>query len=160
MGMKKVLFVCLGNICRSPAAEGAMVHLVKQNGLEGHFFIDSAGTSGFHEGDDPDARMIKEAQKRGIVLPSKSRPLKARDFEEFDVIVCMDKSNVLNAKKIAGGPHHHQKISLMTDYFEDRDYKARFQEIPDPYYGTEKDFNLVLDLVSDACRGLLKRLSS
>lgn len=156
--MKKVLFVCLGNICRSPAAEGAMVHLIKQKGLEAGFLIDSAGTSGFHEGDDPDHRMIAQAKLRNILLPSKSRPLLKSDFEKFDLIVCMDKSNLSNAKKIAEDDRYAMKLSMMTDYFQNSDFKKRFNEIPDPYYGSKKDFDLVLDLVLDASEGLLKKI--
>lgn len=135
-----------------------MVHLIKQKGLEAGFLIDSAGTSGFHEGDDPDHRMIAQAKLRNILLPSKSRPLLKSDFEKFDLIVCMDKSNFSNAKRIAEDEKHAAKLRMMTDYFQNEDLKKRFHEIPDPYYGSKKDFDLVLDLVLDACEGLLKKI--
>lgn len=156
--MKKILFVCLGNICRSPAAEGVFIHYLKSQNLEKSYEVDSAGTSGFHEGHWPDERMIAEAKKRGITLPSRSRPLTKKDFTDFDHIICMDKSNLKNAQKINGG--ESSKLSLMTDYFKASDYQKSFDEIPDPYYGTLKDFNLVLDLVTDASVGLLEKLQN
>lgn len=158
--MKKILFVCLGNICRSPAAEGTMINLLNKSNRAHEFLVDSAGTSAYHAGERPDERMVSAAQKRKIHLPSLSRPLKSDDFLNFDYIICMDKSNMSNAKKLLPDQNSLKKLSIMTDYFLNKDYQKQFFEIPDPYYGGEEDFNLVLDLVEDACRGFLEKIKN
>lgn len=156
MEKKKVLFVCLGNICRSPAAEGVFTNKVKERGLEYAFEIDSAGTAGYHAGEPADKRMQQHALKRGYNLTSISRKFNpAVDFDKFDWVVAMDNENVSNLKRMARGPEDVAKISKMTDFRKIWNYT----EIPDPYYGGYEGFELVLDLLEDACEGLLEKLS-
>ena len=156
MEKKKILFVCLGNICRSPAAEGVFRQLVKERGLEHAFEIDSAGTAGYHAGEPADRRMQQHARKRGINLTSISRKFNpSTDFDKFDLVVAMDNENVSNLKRMARSPEDLAKISKMTDFSKTGNYT----EIPDPYYGGYDGFELVLDLLEDACEGLLERLS-
>ncbi len=156
MEKKKVLFVCLGNICRSPAAEGVFKYKVKERGLEHAFEIDSAGTAGYHAGEPADKRMQKHALKRGYNLTSISRKFNpAVDFDKFDWVVAMDNENVSNLKRMARGPEDVDKISKMTDFRKTWNYT----EIPDPYYGGDDGFELVLDMLEDACEGLLEKLS-
>lgn len=153
MKSTKILFVCLGNICRSPAAEGVMKKLVK--GLP--FEIDSAGTAGYHIGELPDTRMISHARKRGFDLTSRARkfdPLK--DFESFDLIIAMDRNNLSDLKAMDRSNRFTSKLSLMTDYTLEMDAN----EVPDPYYGGPEGFEHVLDILEDACTGLLKKLQS
>ncbi len=154
MAKTRILFVCLGNICRSPAAHGVMLDLVAKAGLESRFYIDSAGTSGHHEGELPDARMRSHAKKRGVVLDSRSRPFRApEDFDSFDLILAMDFSNFNNLKRLARGESDLAKLRLMCDYCEN----SCEEEVPDPYYGGAEGFEQVLDLVTDGCRGLIKK---
>ncbi len=156
MEKKKILFVCLGNICRSPAAEGVFKYKVKERGLEYAFEIDSAGTAGYHAGEPADRRMQLHARKRGINLTSISRKFNpAVDFDKFDWVVAMDNENVSNLKRMARSPEDIAKISKMTDFSKTENYT----EIPDPYYGGSDGFELVLDLLEDACEGLLEKLS-
>ncbi len=154
MAKMRILFVCLGNICRSPAAHGVMLDLVAKRGLSDQFDIDSAGTSAHHEGELPDERMRTHAQARGIALTSRSRPFLApRDFDEFDLILAMDFSNFHNLKKLARHEDDLKKLRLMCDYCEN----FCDEEVPDPYYGGAQGFEHVLDLVSDGCAGLIKK---
>lgn len=150
--MKKVLFVCLGNICRSPAAEGVMKELVQRAGLQGQIKCDSAGTSAYHIGEKADARMIKHAQARGYKLESLSRKVDSRDGETFDHILAMDQSNYEDL--IGLFPKHQHKIEKMTSYCKFHTYS----EVPDPYYGGDEGFELVLDLLEDSCQQLLIKL--
>jgi protein-tyrosine phosphatase len=152
--MKKILFVCLGNICRSPAAEGIFKQKVEERGLEAEFHIDSAGTYGYHEGELPDSRMRTHASRRGYHLTSLSRPIKKEDFGKFDLIIGMDDNNLHNLKRMAPDRESHQKIRLMTDFC--RHYPDDC--VPDPYYGGPSGFEHVLDLLEDACEGLLDEL--
>lgn len=151
--MKKILFVCLGNICRSPAAEGVMLSLLKERNLLNSFAVDSAGTSSFHAGEWPDERMISEAKKRHVILPTQSRPITDDDLENFDFILCMDQSNLKNVMKLKTAEANKNKIKLFCEYRK----QLNFTEVPDPYYGTLKDFNLVLDIVHDAAIGFLEK---
>ncbi len=151
---KKILFVCLGNICRSPAAEGIMKHLVAKAGLSSEIICDSAGTSNYHIGELPDSRMIMMARQRGIHLESHARQLHHEDFEKFDLILAMDKENLEDIRRLDHHHKYHDKIKLMCDYCQAQD----LQEVPDPYYGGKHGFELVLDLLTDACQGLLSEL--
>lgn len=147
----KILFVCLGNICRSPAAEGIMKEKAKGLPIE----IDSAGTAGYHTGDLPDARMRSHASKRGYVLDSHARKFNPRvDFDRFDMIIAMDRENLSDLQKMDGDKIHRNRLSLMSDYCE----RMSVDEVPDPYYEGPEGFEHVLDILEDACDGLLKKL--
>lgn len=153
MNNKKVLFVCLGNICRSPTAEGIFAHLVNQAGLQDKILIDSCGTSGHHEGEESDPRMQNYASKRGYNLTSIARGIQPKDLEEFDYIITMDDSNFNNVKAIAKG-HNTGKIKKMTDFCT----HSKIDHVPDPYYGGPEGFELVIDILEDACAGLLQQV--
>lgn len=147
-----IVFVCLGNICRSPAAEGILKQLVEQKGLSDIFFIDSAGTGGWHQGELPDSRMRAHGAKRGYDFCSRARKFNTNDFGRFDYIVVMDDQNYKDVTALAPTEKDKQKVRKMTDFLQ---RFTRHQYIPDPYYGGESSFELVLDLLEDACEGLL-----
>ncbi|KAL8089964.1 hypothetical protein AgCh_039430 [Apium graveolens] len=157
-----VLFVCLGNICRSPAAEGVFTHLVKQKGLDSNFFIDSAGTINYHEGNDADPRMKAASKRRGIEITSLSRPIRPSDFKDFDLILAMDKQNkddILAAFERWSfretlPADSYKKVKLMCSYCT----KHNETQVPDPYYGGPQGFEKVLDLLEDACESLLESI--
>lgn len=152
----RLLFVCLGNICRSPSAEGIMKHYVERKGVSDRFFIDSAGTYGGHAGALPDERMRRHAARRGYELTSRSRQFyPSADFEQFDLIICMDSQNVANVKAMCVNEQESKKIVKMTDF--SKNYRL-YNEVPDPYYGGEAGFELVLDLLEDATQGLYEYL--
>ncbi len=155
MEKKKILFVCLGNICRSPSAEAVFTGIVENRGLANYFEIDSAGTSGWHAGGSADKRMQSHAIKRGYNLTSISRKFNPdRDFDNFDLIIGMDDENIKSLKSKTRNAVDMKKIHKMTDFRKEWDY----DEIPDPYYGGEEGFELVLDLLEDSCGGLLEKL--
>ncbi len=147
----RLLFVCLGNICRSPSAEAVMKKVVKDAGLEKEIGIDSAGTIGHHRGELPDARMRAHAARRGYVLDSISRPVELKDFFDFDLIIGMDDHNISELRRRSPDYESRQKIHRMTDFSRNKLY----DHVPDPYYGGDSGFELVLDLLEDACQGLL-----
>jgi protein-tyrosine phosphatase len=154
MEKKKILFVCLGNICRSPSAEAVFRGLVKNAGLEDRFEIDSAGTSAWHAGEPADKRMQKHAQKRDYNLTSISRKFDPEaDFDHFDMVIGMDDENFETLKSMARNRDDLHKISKMTDFRKEWNYT----EVPDPYYGGDEGFELVLDLLEDSCEGLLEK---
>lgn len=153
--MKQVLFVCLGNICRSPSAEAVFNAVVKKYGLESEISCDSAGTAAYHEGEPADYRMKQFARKRGYELTSISRPFNPRlDFDRFDYIVGMDRMNVSDLKSMARNESDKKKVSLMTGYCT----HSKYDSVPDPYYGGASGFELVLDILEDACDGLLRHI--
>ena len=153
MSQYKILFVCLGNICRSPTAHGIMEKIVADNNLQHKIIIDSAGTSAWHVGSKPDERATKAAAKRGYNLSTQqSRRVEFEDFYEFDFILAADKSNLSDLKELAPQEAHH-KIQLILEYGSSAE-----KEVPDPYYGGENGFEHVLNLLEDACQNLLKRL--
>jgi protein-tyrosine phosphatase len=157
MAEKRLLFVCLGNICRSPAAEGVFLHLVAREGLEDRFVVDSAGTGGWHVGNPADRRMRAAAERRGIHLPSRARQLDLADFTSFDRILTMDDDNFRNVRSLArelGERPGLARIEPMTSHCR----VHQVSEVPDPYYGGEQGFKDVLDLLEDACGGLLETL--
>jgi len=154
MDKTKILFVCLGNICRSPSAEGIMKKMVKDRGLENRFYIDSAGIDDYHEGELPDERMRAHAARRGYNLESRSRPVKYNDFFDFDLIIGMDDRNIANLKRLAPDDKSVEKIHRMTEYCTCHN----FDHVPDPYYGGADGFELVLDLLEDACEGLIAHI--
>ena len=150
-----ILFVCLGNICRSPAAQAVMQHMVDERGLTDRFYIDSAGTGGWHVGDLADKRMRVHARPRGYELTHRARTVQASDFEDFDLIVGMDAANVDDLCRKAATIEQQDKVVMMGDYirrFPHYDY------VPDPYYEGSEGFELVLDLLEDACDNLLERI--
>jgi len=151
-GVSSILFVCMGNICRSPSAEAVFRHKAKQAGLS--VKIDSAGTVGSHAREKPDHRAQKAGMARGYSFDKiKARKVTEKDFEDFDIVLAMDEQNVRHLQKVA--PEHLQhKIQLFLEYAEN------FEEtdVPDPYYGGAKGFQFVVDLVEDASDGLIKVL--
>lgn len=152
----KVLFVCLGNICRSPAAEGILKTLVKKEKLDKDVYVDSAGTSGYHTGDLPDSRMRQHAAKRGYNLNSLSRKFKQSDFYNFDIIIAMDDSNYHNILDLAPDLESENQVYRMVDFLE----QLSSDHVPDPYYLGADGFELVLDLLEDSCQGLLDKLKN
>jgi protein-tyrosine phosphatase len=152
----QLLFVCLGNICRSPAAEGTMNHLIQQAGWGDRFGCDSAGTSRYHIGDSPDRRMTLTAQKREIFLEGKARQFRGQDFDQFDLILAMDRQNYRDILALASTELQRQKVHLICDFCT----QYTDQDVPDPYYGGADGFVYVLDLLADACAGLLQQLSA
>ena len=158
MTTTRVLFVCLGNICRSPAAEGVFMHLLEQRGLSDRFVVDSAGIGGWHVGRRADERMRAAATRRGIDLTSRARQIDLADLHSFDHIITMDADNLAAVRSLAreaGNPAGQAQISAMTDYCR---LHSSADEVPDPYYGGPQGFEHVLDLLEDACSGLLDRL--
>ena len=149
---KKILFVCLGNICRSSSAEGVMKHLIEQAGREDEFVIDSAGILSYHQGELPDSRMCAHAARRGYNLTHRSRPVRTDDFYNFDLIIGMDDRNIDELKHRAPDLETEAKIHRMTEYSRNKLYDY----VPDPYYSGADGFELVLDLLEDACAGLLE----
>jgi len=152
----KILFVCLGNICRSPSAEAIMKKMVDDAGLSGSVYIDSAGIHGYHEGELSDSRMRMHGTRRGYKFDSRSRPVKTSDFYDFDMIVGMDDQNISDLKRKAPDLESLDKIHRMMDFSRNKLY----DHVPDPYYGGASGFELVLDLLEDACAGLLESISS
>jgi protein-tyrosine phosphatase len=141
--MFKILMVCLGNICRSPLAEG----ILKSKLPSAHFFVDSAGTSGFHSGSAPDSRSIEVAKKNGLdISQQRSRPFRAYDLEKFDIIFVMDTANYHDVIKYAQNDEERQKVKLILNYSN-----SKTREVPDPYYGGENGFEHVYNLLEEAC---------
>ncbi len=154
-GKYNVLFICLGNICRSPAAQAVMQAMVDEHGLSDRFYIDSAGIGGWHIGDLPDKRMRVHARPRGYELTHRARKVRSADFEDFDLIVGMDASNVDDLCNLAMTLEQQDKVVMMGDYI--RQY-PNYDHVPDPYYEGSEGFELVLDLLEDACDNLLDRI--
>lgn len=153
----KLLFVCLGNICRSPSAENIMNMLIRQDGLEGQIVCDSAGTGSWHVGNPPNPPMAAAAFKKlGITLEGSARQFQPPDFEAFDLILAMDHENYANILRLAPHGRYDHKVKLMCDYC--RKYPNR--DVPDPYYGGAEGFDYVIDLLMDACGGLLEELKA
>lgn len=150
----KILFVCLGNICRSPSAEAVMKKLVRDAGLEKRIAIDSAGIIGYHEGERADDRMRAHAARRGYELDSVSRPVRMADFFDFDLIIGMDSRNIEDLRRKAPDLESTGKIRSMMEYSHNKLYDY----VPDPYYSGAEGFELVLDLLEDACAGLLEEM--
>lgn len=139
----RILFVCLGNICRSPAAEGVFATLVEREGRSAEFELDSAGTGAWHVGEPPDARMRRAAEARGITLTGRARQVTAADFDRFDLIFAMDRQNRTELLERAP-PDQRHKVQL----FRDHDADAPGEDVPDPYYGGADGFDDVLDIVT------------
>ena len=154
--MTRILFVCMGNICRSPCAEGIMQFLIKQQGLEDEIECDSAGTIDYHEGDSADQRMREYAGLRGYELNSIARKFNHQDFENFDWIITMDENNYSQIRLLDPNNSFTHKIRRMTDFCE----TTKISSVPDPYYGGNRGFETVIDILEDACGGFLKYLKS
>ena len=154
--MKKILFVCLGNICRSPAAEGILKKYVNEDKLSGNFMIDSAGLLDYHEGESYDPRMIAHAAKRGYMLEGVSRPFVKEDFVKYDLIIVMDNEIFNRLREIDKVNKFGSKIFKMTSFYSKKD----FDEVPDPYYSKANGFELVLNILEDSCNGLLEKLKN
>ncbi|MEH1828539.1 MAG: low molecular weight protein-tyrosine-phosphatase [Nostoc sp.] len=153
----KLLFVCLGNICRSPSAENIMNHLIEQAGLSESILCDSAGTSSYHIGSPPDRRMsAAAATKLGIKLRGRARQFQKSDFQDFDLILAMDRENYENILTLDRTQEYQHKVRLMCEFCS----RHTLKEVPDPYYGGEEGFNQVIDLLIDACEGLLTKVKS
>lgn len=154
MTVHRILFVCMGNICRSPTAEGVFQNLVNIWGVADRFEIDSAGTGGWHIGLPPDERAQAATMQRSIDISDlKARQVSVEDMQNFNTIIAMDKDNLKRLKEIATETQKH-KIRLLLEY---SDSPSKL-EVPDPYYGGENGFDLVLDLIEDACEKLLGKL--
>lgn len=150
----KVLFVCMGNICRSPTAEAVFKHYVAAANLQDRILSDSAGTHDYHVGEPPDERARHAAQRRGYDMSAlRGRQVRAEDFAEFDYLVAMDEDNLRLLKRRCP-PEHAHKLMLLMNYSTRR----RVRNVPDPYYGGAEGFEQVLDLVEDAAQGLLRHL--
>ena len=152
---KRILFVCMGNICRSPAAEGIAKKFLEKKGLDGTIEIDSAGTLDYHEGELPDPRMIKHASKRGYKLDSRARQFNPNnDFDHFDYIVTMDDDNYSEITSLDKKNKYKDKVYRMVSFGN----KLKVNEVPDPYYSGSDGFEYVLDILEDSVDGLLKKV--
>ena len=153
----RLLFVCLGNICRSPTAEGTMRALVREAGLEQEVELDSAGTGSWHVGSEPDERATAAAAGRGIALEGTARRVCAADFDDFDLILAMDLSNVDDLRRMAPSETGRAKVRLLRE-FDAASAETVDLDVPDPYYGDGDGFERVLDHVQAACAGLLEQI--
>jgi protein-tyrosine phosphatase len=151
----RICFVCLGNICRSPTAEGVFVHLVRDAGLHDRLVVDSAGTAAYHAGERPDRRSLAAARARGIELPGRARQFVAADFARFDYVIAMDKKNLAELLGLAPDDDARAKVHLFRHFDPDA---PRGAEVPDPYYGGGDGFETVLDICASASHGLLVHL--
>ena len=150
-----ILFVCLGNICRSPMAEAIFLKILEREHASDRFIVDSAGLLGYHQGELPDSRMRYHAGKCGYTLTHRSRPFSRVDFDRFDVIVGMDDQNIAGLKKQAMTLEEDAKIFRMTDFCQ----SLEATHVPDPYYGGDQGFENVINLLEDACEGLFKEIA-
>jgi protein-tyrosine phosphatase len=148
---KSVLFVCLGNICRSPTGEGVLQHLVEEKGLESQIVIDSAGTIGYHEGNPADSRMREHASKRGYDLQSRSRKITRDDIDRFDLVIAMDRENRRDILELDSSATN---VKLLSEFLGD-DWP---EDVPDPYYGGAAGFETVLDMIEAACPRIVDEL--
>jgi len=149
----RVLFVCLGNICRSPAAEACFRHTLEAEGLTDEIECDSAGTIDAHIGNPPDRRMREAAWDRGIEMKGQARQIEASDLEQFDLILVMDRDNYESVRALDSQRTHSQKIKLFCEFATSSDE----EEVQDPYYGGPEGFETVMDLLEDGCSGLVER---
>lgn len=150
----RVLFVCMGNICRSPAGECVFRHYVREHGQAGTIDIDSAGTIGYHAGEPPDRRMIDAARQRGYTMTGAARQVRREDLDAFDLVVAMDRQNLRDLKALARTPEQLARIHLLTEFQPN----APGPDVPDPYYGGPEGFDTVLDMIEEACPTLLAHL--
>ena len=153
MKKKSVLFVCLGNICRSPAAEAIFIDLIKKRGLNDNFIVDSAGTGSWHIGKRADNRMRIAAKNRGVEIWSRARQINAKDFEKFNYIIAMDDSNFENISDLK----YRKSLSDFSSIKKIQNFRSVFEEteVPDPYFGGDEGFDHVLDILQDSVSGFL-----
>jgi protein-tyrosine phosphatase len=155
----RVLFVCLGNICRSPTAEGTMRALVREAGMEDRIELDSAGTGGWHVGSPPDERATAAAAARGIALEGAARQVSVADFDDFNLMIAMDSANLSDLRDLAGDDRRREKVRLLRE-FDPAGADPGDLDVPDPYYGPGDGFERVLDMVEASCRGLLAQIQA
>jgi protein-tyrosine phosphatase len=153
----RILFVCMGNICRSPTAEGVMRHVLREAGLEDRIEVDSAGTGSWHAGDPPDERATAAAALRGIALEGAARQVRPEDFARYDLLLAADRQNLSALRSLAPDAEARAKVRLLRE-FDPASEGAPDLDVPDPYYGGPGGFEEVLDLVEAACRGLLEEV--
>ncbi len=153
---QKILFVCLGNICRSPAADGIMQHLVRKAGATEQIYVDSAGTYAGHTGELPDPRMRAAAARRGYNLTHRARKIREEDFYNFDRIVVMDDYNYESVHRLAPSCECAEKVYRMREFFTS--FAERWSHVPDPYYEGAEGFELVLDMLEEGCENILKEI--
>jgi len=155
----KVLFVCLGNICRSPTAEGLFRALVDEQRLSGKIVTDSAGTGSWHIGSPPDPRAQQTAIKRGYDISDlRGRQTRSEDFDDFDYILVMDRSNLRNMEALKRNENARAKLQMFLDYVPEKDRQATKGEVPDPYYGGLEDYEFAIGLIEGAANGLLDHI--
>jgi protein-tyrosine phosphatase len=150
----RILFVCMGNICRSPTAEGVMRHVVEREGLSDTIEVESAGTGGWHVGDAPDERATAAARARGITMEGEARQFTVEDFDDFDLILAMDEQNRRDILRLAGDDEQRAKVRMFRE-FDPASRDDANLDVPDPYYGGKDGFEHVLDLVEAAAEGLV-----
>ena len=151
----RIMFVCMGNICRSPTAEGVMRRLLDEAGLADRVEVESAGTGGWHAGEPPDERATLAARRRGITLAGAAQQVRAADFRDFDLLIAMDRGNLRELLAVAPDEDAAEKVRLLREFDP---ASAGDLDVPDPYYGGDRGFETVLDLVEAACRGLIDEL--
>ena len=155
---RRLLFVCMGNICRSPAAEGVARRLVTEQGLEGRLEIESAGTIAYHAGEPPDERMREAASARGYELDGQARQVTAEDFQRFDLLIAMDRDNLAELRELRSGLDNsirsRAELRLLSDFLPE----GSATDVPDPYYGGERGFERVLDMIEAAVPRLVDEL--
>jgi protein-tyrosine phosphatase len=152
---KRVLVVCMGNICRSPAGENILRHTLERRGLGDRVEVDSAGTIGYHEGDPPDARMRRSLRARGYPDGGRARQVRARDLETFDLVLCADHANLRDVRALSKDPVLLAKVRLLCDYHPE---PPADRSVPDPYYGGPQGFEDVIDLIEGCCDGVIREL--
>ena len=152
----RVLFVCMGNICRSPAGDNVFRHIVAKSGLSGRVECDSAGTIDYHTGKKPDRRMRRTLEKRGIEVEGSARQVRVEDFGHFDLILTMDEENRRDVLELAKNDDDRRKVRRFADFC----VRTDDIEVPDPYYGGEPGFEYVADIIEDGCSGLLKHVQA
>ena len=150
-----VLFVCLGNICRSPLAEGVLAHRLEEAGLSDQVYVDSAGTGAWHAGQAPDARSAAVAERNGIELRGRARRVRIEDFFEFELVLAMDRSNLQDLKDLESGSGSEAAIRLFREFDPEQDGDP---DVPDPYYGGPDGFQRVLEMVDRTCAALVDHL--
>ena len=154
---KRLLFVCLGNIVRSPLAEKMFAHLASQAGMGDNFEVDSAGTAGYHVGEAPDSRMRAVGAEKGLVYSGQARQFSENDFQDFDLILAMDQNNYNNILALAGSPNDQRKVHMMREF----DPQANpYDGVPDPYYDGIEGFYSVYEIVERSCQGLLDAIKA